>query len=185
MESPIIISYLNDFIFCPASIYFGQLYEKSDIILFKEADQLNGLHAHEAVDNNRYSSKKEILQAIPVYCEKYNIVGKIDVFDVKKGVLTERKKKIKKIYDGYVFQLYAQYFALEEMGYVVKSLKFYSMEDNKAFYIEIPSNDILMFQKFENTVEQIRVFDLASFKQTNMEKCKHCIYEPACDRSLL
>ena len=40
-----------------------------------------------------------MLQGIPVYCEKYNLIGKIDTFDSVKGILTERKKKIKMVYD--------------------------------------------------------------------------------------
>ena len=50
-----------------------------------------------------------MLQGISVYCEKYNLVGKIDVFDEKTGILTECKKKIKTVYDGYIYQIYAQY----------------------------------------------------------------------------
>lgn len=48
-----------------------------------------------------------MLQGVSVYCEKYNLVGKIDVFDEKTGILTERKKKIKTVYDGYIYQIYA------------------------------------------------------------------------------
>ena len=70
-----------------------------------------------------------MLQGIGIYCEKYNLVGKIDVFDTKSGILTERKKKVTKIYDGYVFQIYAQYFSLIEMGYKVVKLHLYSMDD--------------------------------------------------------
>lgn len=60
-------------------------------------------------DSATYSTQKGMLQGISVYCEKYNLVGKIDVFDKKTGILTERKKKIKTVYDGYIYQIYAQY----------------------------------------------------------------------------
>lgn len=73
-------------------------------------------------DNAAYSTKVSMLQGISIYSEKYNIIGKIDIFDSEKGILTERKKKVKTIYDGYIFQLYAQYFSLREMGYVVPNL---------------------------------------------------------------
>ena len=66
-----------------------------------------------------------MLQGVSVYCEKYNLVGKIDVFDEKTGILTERKKKIKTVYDGYIYQIYAQYFSLIEMGYKVNELRLY------------------------------------------------------------
>lgn len=128
-EEPIAISNLNDFIFCPVSIYFHSL-EDGDDILTKDSYQLNGSNAHRKSDSATYSTRKSVLQGIGIYCEKYNLVGKIDVFDTKSGILTERKKKITKIYDGYVFQIYAQYFSLIEMGYKVVKLRLYSMDDN-------------------------------------------------------
>ena len=185
MEDPIIISWLNDFIFCPASIYFHQLYGDQDRMLFQCTDQINGTNAHLAIEDGRYSTKKNILQAIPVFCEKYGIVGKIDLFDIATGILTERKKKISTIYDGYVFQLYAQYFSLTEMGYIVKKIRFYAMDTNKSYFIDLPVCNHEMLAKFENTIRELHNFKLELFRQTNIEKCQHCIYEPACDRSLL
>ena len=120
-----------------------------------------------------------------VYCEKYGLLGKIDVFDEKHGVLTERKKKISVIYDGYVFQMYAQCFALREMGYTVNSLNLYSLDDNKRYPLKLPENDKDMLVKFEAAITGLRTFDLSNYKQTNESKCRACIYEPLCDRSLL
>ena len=116
-ENPIAISNLNDFIFCPVSIYFHLLDYETEKLTYQNGSQINGTAAHESVDSGRYSDLKTVLQAIPVYSEKYGLFGKIDIFDVNSGVLTERKKKIANIYDGYVFQLYAQYFSLCEMEF--------------------------------------------------------------------
>lgn len=91
-ENYILISQLNDFIFCPVSIYFHTLYESLDKTLYQRAEQINGTHAHKAIDSGQYSSKKNVLQGMDVYSEKFNIRGKIDVFDADSGVLTERKK---------------------------------------------------------------------------------------------
>ena len=77
--------------------------------MVQDSFQLNGTDAHKYSDSATYSTKKGVLQGISVYCEKYNLVGKIDVFDEKTGILTERKKKIKTVYDGYIYQIYAQY----------------------------------------------------------------------------
>lgn len=126
-EQPVSISFLNDFIFCPASIYFHTIDDNEDDVQIQDTYQLNGTAAHEKSDSAAYSTKKSMLQGISVYCERYNLIGKIDTFDTEKGILTERKKKIKTIYDGYVFQLYAQYFSLIEMGYSVKSIRLYSI----------------------------------------------------------
>ena len=185
MEELILISYLNDFIFCPASIYFHKLYGNLEKDLYQSTSQVNGTNAHKAIDNKKYSSKSAILQGINVYTEEYGIIGKIDIFDVNKGILTERKNKVIKIYDGYVFQLYAQYFGLKELGYNVKSLRIHSMQDNKNYKISLPEKDKEMYDKFKKLVKDIREIDIEKFKQTNEKKCENCIYEPSCDRSLI
>ena len=51
MDDVIIISNLNDFIFCPASIYFHKLYGSEDNLMYQSSYQINGSKAHEAVDN--------------------------------------------------------------------------------------------------------------------------------------
>lgn len=181
----ILISQLNDFIFCPASIYFHGLYGGRDNLTYQKSPQLNGTQAHTAVDSGAYSSRRNILQGISVYSEKYRLAGKIDILDTATQTLTERKKKIKVIYDGYIFQIYAQYFALTEMGYTVNKLRLYSMDDNKTYNVPLPEANPLMSAKFAELVKTMRSFDLTVFKQTNTAKCQNCIYEPACDRSLL
>ncbi len=116
-ETFIPISNLNDFIFCPVSIYFHNLDYDSEEFMYQCNDQINGTAAHKSVDSGNYSSQKSVLTGIPVVCNQYGLYGKIDKFDDYAGILTERKKKIKVIYDGYVFQIYAQYFSLKEMGF--------------------------------------------------------------------
>lgn len=182
-ENPIAISNLNDFIFCPVSIYFHTL-EAEENILSQDIAQINGSHSHRNSDRAAYSTKKSMLQGISVYCQKYNLCGKIDVFDTEKGILTERKKNIKTVYDGYIFQIYAQYFSLMEMGYEVKKLQLYSMDTNKVYNIELPENHPEMLHKFMKLINDINTFSFSGFKQTNAEKCNHCIYEPLCSFSI-
>ena len=93
------ISNLNDFIFCPVSIYFHSLDYDSDKMLIKSEKQINGTSSHSACDEGRYTDKKSILQGISVISEEYGLIGKIDVFDSVSGMLTERKKKIKYMTD--------------------------------------------------------------------------------------
>ena len=80
--------------------------------------------------------------------------------------------------------MYAQYYSLIEMGYHVKRLRIHSMDDNKNYYIPLPESDPEMLFKFKNVIKSIQEFDVDSFSQDNAKKCEHCIYEPACDRSL-
>lgn len=183
MDDYILITQLNDFIFCPASIYFHNLYGSMDRILYQSEDQINGTKAHEKIDKGQYSADESILMGLDVFCEKYRLIGKIDVYDEKRKILRERKRQIKTIYDGYVFQLYAQYFALVEMGYTIEHLQLYSMVDNKIYKVLLPEQDIDMFEKFENVIVQMRAFRIEEgFVQENPSKCTRCIYEPACDR---
>ena len=115
----------------------------------------------------------------------YNLVGKIDTYDRTKKLLRERKKYIKQIYDGYVFQIYAQYFAMREMGYEIKKLELYSMDDHKHYNILLPENDERMFQAFEKVIDDINTFSMSDFTQENYLKCSRCIYEPSCDRAVI
>ena len=183
-ENPINITNLNDFIFCPVSIYFHSLYADMDRMIYHSTDQTNGINAHKAVDDRSYPVANTI-KSLEVYSEKYNLVGKIDIYNKSTKTLTERKKKIKEIYDGYVFQLYAQYFAMIEMGYEVDRLVIHSIDDNKNYDIDLPENNEEAFHKFERTIAEIHRFDINSFSQTNREKCSHCIYCPYCDRGAL
>jgi CRISPR-associated protein Cas4 len=184
MEEPILISTINDFIFCPVSIYFHNLYGDLKREIFQSDKQLNGTYVHGSIDHNHYSTKKNILQGIDVYCEKYNLIGKIDVFDIASGVLTERKRKIVTIYDGYVYQIYAQYFALCEMGYSVNKLIIHSFDDNKNYNIPLPQDSLEMLGKFEKTITKMNTFCMDDYHPSSLQKCKNCIYSDLCDRSL-
>ncbi len=181
MEPYIPISFLNDFIFCPRSIYFHQLYSKSDERLYHTIDQSEGKAAHATVDSKTYTSAKKVLQTIEIYSQTYALGGKIDTFDQSSGVLTERKKRIKRIFDGYIYQLYAQYYCLVEMGYEVKSIRLYSMDDNKVYPIVLPKDDFKREQGFKMLLQQIRTFDLGAPFLVNPNKCFRCIYRYLCD----
>ncbi len=184
METPLNITALNDFIFCPISIYFHYMYDGMERNLYQSGFQLNGTKAHEAIDTSKYSTSADILQGIEIYCEKYNLIGKIDLFNKATGLLVERKKKIKNIYDGYIYQLYGQCFALRDMGYQVHKLALHSMEDNKRYFIALPEDDSERMTGFEGLIDAINTFEFSAFRQTNPLKCKNCIYEPFCDRSM-
>lgn len=184
MELYLKISYLNDFIFCPLSIYYHQLYGSLSERLYYGASQLDGKAVHEAIDEKRYSTHRKNLQSIDVFSNEYKLCGKIDLFDTEKGLLTERKKHISTIYDGYVFQLYAQCICMREMGYDVKSLRFYSSDDNKVYPVPLPEDDVEMFERFKRTNREMQSFSMDSFVPENELKCQTCIYNDFCDRPL-
>lgn len=182
MESYIQISTLNDFIFCPRSIFFHGLYLDRSEYLYEEEPQFKGTAAHSAVEEGRYSSRKNIIQNMSVYSEKYNLCGRIDTFFENTGILRERKKKIIKIYDGYILQLYAQYYCLVEMGYKVNKLELYSMDTNKIFEIPKPEEDKIMQEKFEKVISDMNSYSLTEPFEPNIKKCEKCIYSSLCDK---
>ena len=179
MEENIKISNLNDFIFCPRSIYFHNLYYNYNKVVYSGSPQIKGTDAHKNIDLKKYSSRKTTLVAIDVYSEELGLVGKIDIFDLKTKTLIERKRKIVKIYSGYILQLHAQYYCLVEMGYEIKRLKFYSMVDNKSYYINLPSS--IDKSNLKKIISKMRSFDLDDKFIPNINKCKMCIYRELCD----
>ena len=153
--------------------------------MFHEDIQTKGRIAHLNIDSRSYSTKKEILQGVPIYSDEYSLCGRIDLFDIRQGLLRERKKHIKKIYDGFVFQIYAQYYCLIEMGYKVKRLCIYSLDDNKSYFIPLPKDNKEMDRRFKNLLEQIKTYNLEETFSPNISKCKKCIYKHLCDYSPL
>lgn len=185
MENYLLISYLNDYVFCPRSIYFHQLYGKFKKSVYQKKPQIAGTLAHETVDNKTYSTRKNVLQGLEVFSQKYNLCGKIDLFDIDKKRLSERKRSIQKIYDGYIFQIYGQYFALREMGYEVDEIVLYDLSKNKTYPIALPEKWPGMMQKFEEVISNLNHYDLSQpTYQPNPKKCKKCIYSNLCDQSL-
>ena len=87
MDDIIKISNINDFIFCPASIYFHNLYGNENKLMFQSKYQLNGTKAHETVDENKYSTKAEIITALDVYSEQYRIIRKRNYWSKEKSIL--------------------------------------------------------------------------------------------------
>ena len=117
-----------------------------------------------------------------VFSEKYNLCGKIDIFYTQTKSLIERKNKITKIYDGYRYQIYAQYFCLLEMGYEIEKLFFHSLSDNKRYEISKPNQKEL--KEFEDNIRRIKQFQIDEKEFTqDSKKCANCIYRELCDLS--
>jgi CRISPR-associated exonuclease Cas4 len=174
MESYIQISKINDFLYCPRSIYLHSIYENFSDKTYHSFFQVAGRLNHQSIEEGTYSSEKKILLALPVFSDAFGIAGKIDIYDSEKKHLIERKTKIKKIWDGYIFQLYGQYFCMKEMGYEINKMFLYSMEDNKKYEIEIPSE--AEKQKFKSVLEQIRNYNPLTDKNHSCPKCQNSIY---------
>jgi hypothetical protein len=48
----------------------------------------------------------------------------------------------------------------------------------------LPSEDKKYYNGFVSLIEEITCFNIEDYYPSNIEKCRNCIYEPACDRTL-
>ncbi len=174
MEPNIAISTINDFLFCPKSLYMHQAAGRINPTTYHSTPQTRGNALHASIDNQSYSDKKSILQGANIYCQELGIYGKLDTFNVDTGELVERKAEIKHIYEGYLMQLYSEYFCLREMGYEVKTIGFYSMVDNKKYSIEPPGE--VEKQRLEEILDNMRNFDEQKLLDHRCPNCDNNIY---------
>ncbi|MFN3446744.1 MAG: type V CRISPR-associated protein Cas4 [Bacteroidia bacterium] len=182
METYLPISYLNDFVFCPYSIYLHQVFDNNTEELYSANPQQTGKSAHSNIDSQE-TNRPKVLNGIYVLSSKFGVYGKIDKFYINEGKLVESKYEIKTLYRGYYYQIWAQYFALTEMGYQVNSIRFYSIKNNTTYKLNLPNEADAL--ELKNHIRKIAWFDFSQEITTNPEKCKHCIYAALCDKTQL
>lgn len=182
MEDFIAIATLNDFIFCPYSIYLHSVYADTDDGLYKATPQVRGTIAHMGVDSKKGSSRRGDIMSLSVYSESLHVYGKIDVYRAEKKQLIERKYSLKTIFRGQLYQLWAQYFCMTEMGFPVEELCFYEISANKMIPVNLPTeNDRVELERFLTLFRNYS--PLNDTKMTNPNKCAHCIYCNLCDKT--
>ena len=181
MDDYIAISTLNDFIFCPYSIYLHNVYMDMGEDVYHATPQIRGKLAHETVNEKRTSNRTDEMQSLPVISRIYRLMGKIDIYRGREKKLIERKYQLKKIFQGQIYQLWAQYLCMMEMGYEVEALAFYEISTNKMIPIELPSEQQLM--QFQQFISLYRNYDPSEPINININKCNHCIYSSLCDKT--
>lgn len=174
MDSAIAISAINDFLFCPKSLYLHSIYSSLDTSVYHDNPQTIGRISHENIENTNYTTSRHILQALSVYSARLGIKGKIDIYDSKNGYLIERKYRVKNVYKGFRYQLYAQMYCLEELGFKVKRLFIQSLSDNRRYEISIPTPEER--KKFEDTILQMKSFDSIALSHHACTHCSNNIY---------
>lgn len=180
MQDYILISTLNDFIFCPYSIYLHNVYMGGDEELVHATPQTRGKAAHVAIDEKKYSSRKDEISGLSVYSNELGVIGKIDLYKGKEKLLVERKYQLNTIYQGQIYQLWAQYFCMKEMGYEIEKMAFYAISTNKTYSIDLPTdNNKRELQAF---IRRFKEYDPTQQLQVNIHKCTHCIYCNLCDK---
>ncbi len=181
MHNYISISTLNDFIFCPYSIYLHNVYMGGDEDLVHAVPQTKGKACHVAIDKQTYSSRKDEITGLSVFCDELGVMGKIDLYKSKEKLLIERKYQLKQIFQGQIYQLWAQYFCMIEMGYEIDRLAFYAISTNQTFPVDIPNTE--QKNELKNFILDFMKFDPAQVIQININKCTHCIYCNLCDKT--
>jgi CRISPR-associated exonuclease Cas4 len=180
MEDYILISTLNDFIFCPYSIYLHNVYMSCDEDMFHAVPQTQGKAAHESIDEKKYSSRKDEITGLSIYSNELGVMGKMDLYKAKEKLLVERKYRLDTIYQGQIYQLWAQYYCMKEMGYAIEKLAFYAISTNKMFPVDIPTEENK--KELQNFILKFKNYDPTQAIEVNINKCTHCIYCSLCDK---
>lgn len=181
MEDYISISMLNDFIFCPYSIYLHNIYMEFEEDIYHAVPQIRGKESHSTVDSKTTSRNWQELSAISVFSDELGVIGKIDIYRKDERWLIERKYRLAQIFKGQIYQLWAQYLCLTEMGYEVEKISFYEISTNKMTEIQLPS----AADKAEllNFIQDFKTYDPLLPIDVNRNKCAHCIYCNLCDKT--
>lgn len=154
---------------------------ESDDSMFHASPQTKGKIAHKTIDTKKASNRTDDLVSLPVYSERYHLMGKIDIYNKKNKKLIERKYQLKHIFQGQIYQLWAQMFCLQEMGYDVESLAFYEISTNKMIPIELPTKEEK--ETFNSFINNFQNFSPSDDLTVNPNKCQHCIYCNLCDKT--
>ena len=182
MTDYIPLSMLNDFLFCPYSIYLHNVYMEAAEDVYKATPQTQGTIVHEGVDKKQGSTRKADIMSLPVYSDAFGIAGKIDIYKQDHRLLIERKNHLKHIYLGQIYQLWGQYFCMKEMGYEVEHLAFYEISTNKMTRVELPTEKEQT--EFLDFIQKFKTYDPSSTAfNVNPNKCVHCIYSNLCDKT--
>jgi CRISPR-associated protein Cas4 len=149
--------------------------------LYHATPQTRGKAAHTAIDEKKYSTRKDDLVGLSIYSDELGIAGKIDIYKAKEKLLVERKYKLKAIYQGQIYQLWAEYFCMTEMGFDIEQLAFYAISTNQTFPVEMPGD--VGKQELKAFIEKFKVYRPEDAIETNENKCRNCIYNSLCDKT--
>ena len=157
---------------------------ETDEDMFKATPQLSGSSAHNATNGKTSSTRRNDIMALPVYSEELGVAGIIDIYKGDQLLLIERKNNLKHVYRGQLYQLWAQYFCMVEMGYRVEHIAFYEISTNKMLYQHLPTaenkRELVAF------IKEFRSFKPEEYTHfiVNPNKCRHCIYCNLCDKAI-
>ena len=148
---------------------------------YHASPQTKGRAVHHASDNKTSSTRSNDIFNLPVFSEQFGLMGKIDVYRKDKKMLIEWKYQLHQIFQGQIYQLWAQMFCMREMGYEIEKLAFYEISTNKMIPVDMPGME--QETQFELFINRFRTYNPEEQVKTNPNKCRHCIYCNLCDRT--
>lgn len=154
---------------------------ESDESQYHAVPQTMGRIAHRTVDEKKTTNGMGDLVSVSVCSDEFRIFGKIDLYRYSTKTLIERKYRLKSIFRGQIYQLWAQFYCLREMGITVEKLAFYEISTNKMISIPLPSADDRT--EFINFLSKVRSYNPSSDISVNVNKCRHCVYCNLCDKN--
>jgi CRISPR-associated protein Cas4 len=154
---------------------------EADEGLYHAVPQTRGRIAHESVDSKSASTRKSDIMAMNVCSNELGLMGKIDLYRGSTQCLIERKYQLKQIFQGQIYQLWAEYFCMTEMGYPVTSLAFYEISTNKMSPVKLPGVDGK--EELGRFIQRFRMFNPDASIPINSNKCIHCVYCNLCDKT--
>lgn len=181
MRELIPISSLNDFLFCPYSLYLHQVYRgTAEEETVKATPQLAGTAAHLRKETDS-TGDQYLITSLPVLSKELGIQGVIDELDIRIGTLTEYKNNVKTIYPGQVMQLHGQYYCLTEQRYDIRRL--FLTEISSGTKHEIPLPDKTDLSELKKLIQRIQNYTPEQKIDVNPTKCRKCIYCQLCEKS--
>ncbi len=179
MDGYISFSELNDFLFCPQSLYLHTLYKNYKSNVYHDTPQTDGKAAHETIDQATYN-KGGWETGVWLSSPSYRIYGRCDLYNPTTGELVERKRTIRRIYEGQRMQAWAQAMCLMDMGKSVTSVTLHSLTDNLRYSIPVPDEKIKL--QVKQLVHQMLTYKANYTHETKTidTRCRHCIYAPLC-----
>ena len=179
MEEYIPITHLNDFLFCPYSIYLHNVYQGAEDQAVKAAPQLSGTKAHKRKEES--TPDGALMLSMPVLSEELGIYGIIDEYDPLGGVLTEYKNHINKVFEGQLVQVQSQAICLAEMEYTLKALRLADLSTGRTVPVRLPTEADR--QRIKELIGRYKSWSPENRLEVNPAKCRKCIYSALCDKS--
>ena len=179
IDNYINITTLNDFLFCPYSIYLHNAFMDMDGDVFVAKPQVRGKAAHKEIDERTLSVEPDDVQSLKVFSIELGLVGVIDLYRKNERHLIEFKYKVgDSLFLGQKAQLWAQYFCLSEMGSQVEKISVYEKSTGIFHDVKIPANDVK--QILTDLIRKFREFDFSQPMEVSTKKCTYCIYCNLC-----